>query len=354
MKLFSTALPYLLLLSFSSGYFSNYDLNKIKVINESPYNGVAVYLCDAYDIKKYTINDFEKNIKLIKKESKKHIWPWVFFNRFYGDDKYDRRLGANTGIKGMDIYNETGALQEFYSMWRTALRISKEISSPGIFVDPEAYNNYNIYYIPYLSKKLGKTEYEIVVRLKQIGSELIDIVSEEYPNVAFWFTFTGLGNSVRNFMPTSKYDYRSVTYIIQGMLERSKELKLRMKFVSGGMLSLGYCHQSLEGLLSLINKRNEDFRNVLSVYPNVFLGGTIALWHDIQIKRKGYFTRNKCDNIHLKDINDFKPFLEQLKKSYNYIWIYASSSTGYEPYDPKVFHLYNNVLKQVFNLHTLQ
>ncbi len=53
MKLFSSVLPYLLLVSFYSGQINNFGIEKIKAINESPYHGVAVALIGAYDTGKY-------------------------------------------------------------------------------------------------------------------------------------------------------------------------------------------------------------------------------------------------------------------------------------------------------------
>ena len=70
-------------------------------------------------------------------------------------------------IKGMDLWNETGALNDFFNIWKMSLKIAKELGSPGIFVDAEAYNNYKIYDIAYLSGLLGKSEIEVKQRLKR-------------------------------------------------------------------------------------------------------------------------------------------------------------------------------------------
>ena len=343
MKLFSTVLPYLLLVSFYSGQINNFGIDKIKAINESPYNGVAVPLIGAYDTGKYDEKDFEPAVKLIKKESKKHTWPWVFFNRFIGYKEGERSLSpmAKTkyfqSIKGMDIYNESGALKDFENIWRMSLKIAKELRSPGIVIDPEAYNNYRNYQLSYLARQIHKPEEEIKKRLKEVGAELVEIAEKEYPEATLWFLFTGLGSP----------QYRTVTYIIQGMLERAKEKGSKLKFVSGGEL-MGYCYDSLDDLKETIKRRNESFSDIIATYPNLYLGGTIAPWNDVKLK-KGNFTKGKCGRSKLKTMEDFKPLIGQLLKSYGYVWIYAAKMVRYNPYSPDVSSTYNKTIGELIS-----
>lgn len=355
MKLFSSVIPYLLLVSFYSGTFNNFGLDKIKAINESPYHGVAVSLIGAYDTGKYTEKDFDNAVKLFKKESKKHIWPWVFFNRFIGYKEGERALSPSANnqyfknIKGMDIYNEAGALEDFYNIWRMSLKMARNLGSAGIVVDPEVYNNYKTYRLAYVANQLGKPEDEVKKRLKEIGAELADIAEKEYPEATLWFLFTGLGSPVKTLNPFGDKEYRTVTYIIQGMLERSKERGSKLKFVSGGELSLGYCYESLEDLKGTIKKRNESFSHVIATYPTFYLGGTIAPWNDANLKKEGYFRKGKCGKNDLKNMDDFKPLIGQLLKSYQYVWIYAAMMVGYNPYDSDVSFAYNKAIIEVMS-----
>lgn len=350
MELFSSALPYLLLVSFYSGQINDFGLDKIKAINESPYNGVAVALIGAYDTGKYSENDFEPAVRLLKKESKKHIWPWVFFNRFVGFDPQEGIAHSGHGgnkayfkqIKGMDIYNEACALEDFYNIWRISFKIAKETGSSGIVIDPEAYNNFKNYQLSYVARQLDKPEEEIKKRLKEIGAKLVDIAEEEYPEATLWFLFTGLGNS-KTLNPFADKEYRTVTYIIRGMLERAKEIGSKLKFVSGGEL-LGYCYESFDDLKERIKNRSEQFSAILKVFPNLYLGGTIAPW-DKPEQKKDWMLKGKCGKSDLKGIDEFKPLISYLIKSYSYVWIYAATAARYDPYNPDIYTPYNKSIQ---------
>ncbi|HVY54699.1 MAG TPA: hypothetical protein VHC46_02990, partial [Thermodesulfobacteriota bacterium] len=161
MRLLSVAVPYLLLVTFYTGELRDFGRDKMDAIAASPYNGVAVALIGAYDTGKYTAGDFASSVKRMKEGKHKDVWPWVFFNRFIGSEEGARSLSPKSGnayfraIKGMDIYDETGALGDFYGIWKIALETARELGSPGILVDPEAYNNYETYKVSFISDKTG-------------------------------------------------------------------------------------------------------------------------------------------------------------------------------------------------------
>jgi len=342
-------ISYLLLVSFLSGNLNNFDINKIKIINESPYNGVAVALADAYDVQQYTEKDFEEAVSRTKTRSQKHIWPWVFFNRFVGGQEGEKTISSRAhqpyflNIKGMDLYNETGALQDFYNLWRLSLRIAKKLGSPGIIVDPEVYNSSKLYNLSYLAQLMDKPEDSLKRRLEVIGGELADIAAEEYPQATIWFLFSTLDKFFQ------KSNYRSISYIILGMLNRSQEKKLDLKFVSGGEVSLGYCYDSLQDMLEKISKRNDNYREMLQKYPNLYLGGTIAPSHDFSNRKKIYYywASGKCASTKLNNLEDFKPLIKQLLTSYKFVWIYAAPSLGYDPYLSELASKYNKALSEI-------
>ncbi len=347
MKLLSLTLPYLLLVTFYSGNLSNFSPEMLTAINGSPYKGVAVPLIGAYDTGKYTMGDFTPSVKRLRAGDAKDVWPWVFFNRFIGHKKGSRSLSEKAdniyfnSIDAIDIYNRAGALDDFYGIWKMSLEIAKQLDSPGIVVDSEAYNNYDIYEISYIAREVGKPEDEVKKRLLEIGKDLARVADETYPGATIWFLFTGLGSPMRSLNPFSEKEYMSVTYIIKGMLEYAKESGSKLKFVSGGMLSLGYCYESLNGLENKIRSRNADFEDPLNMYPNLLLGGSIALWADAKLKKEGYFTKGICGKSKLKDLRDFKPLIKYLFESYRYVWIYTDGTLGYNPYDPKSASDYN-------------
>lgn len=353
MKLLSITLPYLLLVTFYTGPLKDFGPEKISAINNSPYQGVAVPLIGAYDTGEYTMDNFSASVTQIKDGTKKDIWPWVFFNRFIGHKEGGRALSkaANqsyfNSINAMDLYNKAGALGDFYGIWKMSLEIAKELGSPGIVVDPEAYNNYHTYKISYIASETGKTNEQVKKSLLEIGRELARIADKTYPGATIWFLFSGLGNPMRSLNSFADEEYRSVTYIIRGMLEYAKENGSKLRFVSGGMLSLGYCYESLGNLKYKIRTRNSDFKEPLNIFSDLHLGGTIAPWVDAELKKEGYFTKGVCGKSKLKILRDFKPLIKYLLESYQYVWIYAAGAVRYNPYNENTASEYNKTIGEV-------
>jgi len=160
----SIVVPYLMLVSFLTPPLGNPEVFKIRNLDDTPYNGVAVMLRSAYSSQKIHQGEFDSTVRVLKLSSKKDIWPWVFFNRFIGVKAGDEstpyakttKLSAPFKlIKGMDINNETGALEDFYNSWMIALRTARNLESPGIVLDTEAYNNYLTAELPYLAELLS-------------------------------------------------------------------------------------------------------------------------------------------------------------------------------------------------------
>jgi hypothetical protein len=350
MKLLSVTLPYLLLVTFYTVNLKDFGTGKMAAIESSPYNGVAIPLIGAYDTGKYTSGDFASSVKRLKESNAKDVWPWVFLNRFIGSKEGGRTLSQDSGnayfraIKGMDIYNESGALGDFYEIWRMSLTIAKELGSPGIVVDPEAYNNYDMYRVSNISEETGVPETEVKKQLVRIGRELARIADETYPEATLWFLFTGLGTPLRSLNPLADKEYRSVTYIVEGMLEYTKEKASGLKIVSGGELSLGYCQRSLDDMKHRIRKRSIGFKHALASYPALRLGGTIAPWENSGSRKDGYFTRGECGKSKLKDLTDFEPLISYLSNTYQYVWIYAAMNVGYDPYEKNIASTYNDTL----------
>lgn len=353
MKLYSIVLPYLLLVSFATPNLTSFDINRINIINQSPYQGVAVPLIDAYDINKYSLENFSQSVNRINGYSKKQVWPWVFFNRFIGSKAGEKSHSplANVPyfqrIKGVDLDNQSGALDDFYKVWQTSLRIAKLLQVPGIVVDAEAYNNYQNFKVPHVAQQQGMSQTEVINGLRAIGAALADIVAQEYPEAILWFFFTGLNSPYPTLNPATK-EYRSVTYIIQGMLQRAKATQAKFTLVSGGEFSPGYCFKSLEDLQQSVARRNGRFLASLQEFPNLKLGATIAPW-DRPEQKQDWLRGGKCGQSTLKGINDFQPLISHLLRSYNYVWIYAASAAGYNPYNPTVFPVYNEVLGAALN-----
>jgi len=140
--------PYLMLVSFNTDAMTDLRKSKLFIVSHSPYQAVAVPLVGAYDVERHTPGEFATSIKRLKIQHLA-VWPWVYWNRVVGtpagsvqghwNKPYFRR------ITGMDIYNKSGALRDFYSLLQISLQSAKRLGSPGIVIDMEPYNNHAVY-----------------------------------------------------------------------------------------------------------------------------------------------------------------------------------------------------------------
>ena len=352
MKLLSLALPYLLLVSFYSGEIEKFDSKKIDASNDTPYTGIAVPLLNAYSSSLLEEDNLKNTAIKIKKATNKHIWPWIFFNRVVGYKK-DERSASIAGnqeyfrkIKGLDIYNESGAMSDFLLIWKLALRTAKDLGSPGIVIDPETYNNYKYGRVRNLASAIMKSEEEVKERLQQVGKILADITAAEYPEAILWFLYTGLGDTSGAWKNSVQFQYPTIKYIIEGLLEAGKDRKADFKIVSGGELSLGYCYETLLDMRLRVASRQVKFGDALSRFNNLALGGTIAPWKDASLKNGSYFTRNVCGSSKMQNLDDFQPLFRHLFKSYQFVWIYGAAGAGYDPYSAEDSASYNSALRQ--------
>lgn len=334
--------PYLMLVSFSSGDFVHFDASKINALNNSPYHGVAIPLVDAYDVETHSVSDFKPALSRMQ-NLKSDPWPWIFWNRLVGTTseiarKFPQSPSSKpyfTRIQGMDLYDQTGALTDFLRTYRQALQVAKNAGAPGIVIDMEVYNNYELYDVDAVAKSLHQDPSKVKARLHEIGKQLTNIAQTEYPDATLWFLFTGLGET------PDPQRYRSVTHVVAGILERAKEVHSQIKVVSGGELA-GYCHRSPEALQDRLDRRARNFAPALSNYPNLHLGGTIAPW-DGSAPRTGWMMEDTCKDSNAKNLGDFSPMFQALLSTYEYVWVYAADEAPYLPYSARAQN-YNSAL----------
>jgi hypothetical protein len=357
----STAGPYFLLVSSTSeNLFSKLDAKKISLINESPYQGIAVRVLGEYDDQPLDFETLKSQAEAISKTTTKSIWPWIFLNRIIGKDEPEgNERGDNVWkvikdknyfrqIKGMELNDGSGPLIGFYDLFRSSLKLARSLSAPGIVFDLEPYNNFGAYKVSYLAKKYEMPPEQVIARLQAMGKKLTTIAAEEYPDAVIWFLFTYLGGEYPSIWHLWQgEEYQSVAYIVQGMLDEAVARRLPLKLVSGGEVGLGYCFRSLEELQSKIKRRSKSFAPLLAKYPCLALGGTIAPWNDPQVKN-GWMAAKTCGQSPLQNLEDFAPYISALAANYEYLWIYATPTAGYDPFDEAQARQFNSGLGRIF------
>jgi hypothetical protein len=316
--------PYLMMLTFFGNPITKNNLDHVRtkmavVFNESAYDGIAVFPIDAY----YSW-DRTNFMWLAQTGIKKQIWPWIFFNRIAEDPKASpRNKPWFRGIRGLDLYNQTGALQDFYEILHHSLVASRKMNSPGIVIDAELYNNHDNHKISQITSRQGKTEAEIVSALRNIGSKMADMIHENHPNAIIWFLYA----------PLHQEKPWSTTEIVFGILDRAKEKNYTFKVVAGGGVDIGYCVRDHADLESKINSRALKFATYLEKYPNILkLGGTVGPWESLSSK-KGWTIRGECGSSVLRNATDFEPIFKTLMRNYEYVWVYGDSGNNYNPFE---------------------
>ncbi|KJS31436.1 MAG: hypothetical protein VR64_11575 [Desulfatitalea sp. BRH_c12] len=355
MKLYATVLPYLLLISFYTYDFDRFAEIHYSAINESAYHGLTIPLINAYDIKQPTDSELTVYADRHERFAKKDVWPWLFLNRFVGNKGEAPEVAVSdrgvvepfTLIAGMDLNNTTGAMDAFKKLYTDALKLARQTRSPGVVIDPEPYNNRNAYHLNYLATQHNMSKKEVAQKLEQYGAELAAIAHNTYPEATIWFTFSNLWLYLKSAdQPADQPgDQTSITHIVLGMLKRSKAHGYSLKIVSGGQTSLRYCSESAAHLKTKITKRNEDYKPLSGNYPALALGGTITLWDKPENKKAWLLEKPDCLASDAKYLCDFFPYLKELFTSYDHMFIYAATASGYNPFNKEIGNIYNPLLQ---------
>lgn len=322
--------------------------------DKSPYDGIAVAFWHAYDTGKVP-SEQEMSSKIFgwKRSTKKDIWPWVYINRILGADDtetgefshYSRDNPYFHKIRGADLDDKAGALSEFLQFWRNDLRAARETKAPGVVVDLEFYNYHKEYDVAVLAQQTGKSPQETVQNLRQLGARLADIAAEEYPQAVLWLFFTGF--AYPDFSTIDKQrGYGSPAYIVMGMLDEIQSKYFRLKVLSGGETTLGYCHDSLQQFQEAIQKRATKFAPQLQKYEGTLeLAGTMTLWRD-HAGINGWAKGLSCWTSPVAGVEELQPNVELLLKSYRYNWIYAAAEVSYFPFQPESAARFNAVINK--------
>jgi hypothetical protein len=309
---------------------------KLKQFDQSPYDGLAVAFLHAYDTAPVpSVAEMDAKIKSWKAFTSKTIWPWVYVNRMLAIDPADSNPYSKDPhfkrFAGADLDGKGGAQDEFVANWSNALKTAKDSQVPGIVCDLEFYNYQKAYEIPELAAHIRQTPEATVALLKKLGAKMADSAAAQYPDAVLWFLFTGLTHPDYKVLAGQSY-YPSPAYIALGLLEEIRAKGFRLRVLTGGEGSLGYCHVSLDEFQKKIRDRGDAYAALLATYSsNLELAGTMTLWSDASAKR-GWVKEFPCGSSPAATVEELQPYLELLLRSYRYNWIYGSGDGGYNAF----------------------
>ncbi len=343
---------YLKLITFYTKPLAESDPQTLAVLNESAYAGVAIPVAGSYksDLPP-DLDALKPRLKAVREALKIDPWPWVALNRLFGAPA-DRQGHAASrapdlkyfeAIKAMDLGAEGRARADYLKLWRLAVCAAREWKSPGVMWDPEAYNDYRAYHVPYVAEARGESVDDVIRQCEQLGAEMAKIIAEEYPQCLVWSLFSRL--ELSQSLPGRKDKiYTTPTHITLGLLKYAKENKVPLRYLCGGETTPGYCNKSVEALKEKILARDAAVASFLEEFPDhLSLAGTISPFHDYALCtswiQKGY------QDAPFKTIGDFEPMFKTLFDAYDWVWIYASSAARTLPYDPKNSQMYGAVLR---------
>ena len=320
--------PYLLLVTFNAPRLRDWQPDALALLDESPFAGVASTVGGAYDTDPVrAVSEFDGAVKHIRNSARKHVWPWVFTNRFIGRGERTHTSAGKqapeyfTRIKGWDLSGQAGAQADFLKLWRGALNLARQLGAPGIVLDLEAYNAYESYSLASLAKTEELPEEEVTRRLSELGREMTDIVAEEYPHAVIWSLFLQFGPQT------------AVRYLLEGMLESAKQQNVPLQLVEGGETTVGYYNPSLAVLQGRLRTRAEDLAPWLTRFPErLRLGGTISPYSDPEQLTSWIKRTSESGGRVFQNAREFRPLFEELFASCEYLWIYAASASGYLPF----------------------
>jgi len=329
---------YVLMVSSMHPPFLKLNEQHIQALNATPFDGVAVDIINAYDGSPLPDEAaLLKHCKDVRRLSKKAIWPRIYSNRMVTLSDRIKALKANRNpsyfirIKGVDIFDEAGALGDFCGLYRLSLKMARALGAPGIVLDMEVYNHSDAYRVDWIAQQQGKTFAEIEAALRAMGSRMADITAEEFPEAVIWSLFTCLNRPVQR-GKTAEKRYLAPSYVFMGMLQRAAERDVPLLLVSGGEWG-GYYYESPKAMRKRFEERNAGFRPWLEKYPRrLALAATITVWGDAR-NNSGWVLKRATPDTPYRHVSDFEPLLAEMFRTYRYMWFYVPGVTDYRPLD---------------------
>lgn len=347
---------YLKLITFYTPPIDQATEEKLRVLNESAYAGVAIPLVGSYSAEPVpAFESFQPQAAMIRRALTIDPWPWVSMNRFVGArpdggghaSSHAKDFEYFSRVKGLDLDGQAGNRGDMLAIWRHAVRLAKTWNSPGIMLDLEAYNNYRAYDTAWVASERGESTKTVIAQCERVGEDLARIIEQEYPPCLVWSLFSRLEHSYR----VTGRDAELLTtpsYITLGLLKYAKAHRVPLKYICGGETTPGYCNPSVDRLKQKIADRDRDMAPYLQQFPDhLVLGGTISPFHDYSLATG--FIESGYRGSEFKTIEDFEPMFRTLFDAYDYVWIYASSAAKTLPYDPEHSRRFSKTLREALD-----
>ncbi|MCP4023625.1 MAG: hypothetical protein GY729_17400 [Desulfobacteraceae bacterium] len=353
----------LLYFSFATPFYGQLTQDHLKTIDNADFTGVCVRLTGAYKTQAPVYEDFEDNIREIQKMELTKIWPVVFFNRFFGSPlsqpceqtmlNVSKFSSYARQSNGLDLFDSAGTWSDLKNIFGLALRISKETQSPGVFIDPEAYNCYDAYSISYLAEQYGIAESTVIQRLMKIGAELADICDTTHPNAMIFFYLADIG--------IEHHDgyQKSITYIVEGILDRAKTKQYPLKVVDGW--TGRYVYKSLAQAKHISQTKLAKKADYLNKYPNLEVAGVIAPFESyINLPEEGWMqtamdAQKSQGEGDVEIIEDFLNIYDYLFSTFKHVWFYGATEAGppagYDIFFKELPQSYSTVLDKALKNH---
>lgn len=192
--------------------------------------------------------------------------------------------------------------------------MARRLGSPGILLDPEFYNNYDMEGVTALAKRRGETEGQTLEGLHALGRRMADIIQEEYPEAVVWCAFTRLCG------PSG-----SVTgapgHILTAFLDRANERQMPLTLIEGAEDNTGYTSASFDDLKRKVDDQEKRYAPLRERYPQLMLGGTIAPWLDRD--HRAYWMK---DAAAVDTVEAFEPWLTLLMQRLDFVWVYGAGN----------------------------
>jgi hypothetical protein len=344
---FALPRPYLALFTFQSASFSAITDDQLRILQASPYDGMATWLMDGYDTyDPPSITQLLPRAHHLKRLTRKDLWPFVFLNRIIQQNptgSHHTGMKADAAfarIRGMDLDDETGALTQFLETWQRSVQLAKAMGGPGAGLDPEFYNNYPLEDLGALARRREETLEATAAKLAAVGARMADIIRDEYPGAVVWSLYTRLGSTASHeaTLGPVRTPPSVQACILCGLMDRAGRTHTPVTVIDGSEDGIGYTNASFDELKHKLVAQSAANALWLSRYPQLVLGGAISPWLDLQ--HRAYWMTEKPA---VASIEDFEPFLQLLMQQRAFVWVYGAGN-AYNAWERPYVDRYTPVL----------